>query len=200
MERQPTPREHAGAQLLRQYQDAGRPFDGIHQMLLPHLRDLRRAEPRPSDHGQLAADVAGLGFTDHHRPATSWPNLVIDRSVLLSYARLDNEIVGAALVDAAHDSACRIVVSSLAYLRAAPALVGAGGEQRVLGFLRHLAGVEVADLTFRQADIISRLDTGEPSDVVHTALLALQHRCVVGTLEPVAYHRIGCLRTLDLSA
>ncbi len=195
-------REHAGARILRQYQDAGRWFDGIYQMLLPHLRDHRRAEPRPADYGQLVADIGHLGFTDYHRPLTTWPNLVIDESVLLSYAQLDNETVGAALVDAAHDSACQIVVSTLAYLRAAPPLIGTSGEQRVHTLLRHLPGsvTDVADLTFRQADIISRLNTGEPLDVMHTTLLALQHKCVIATLDPSAYHRAGYLRTLNLAA
>ena len=45
-----------------------------------------------------------------------------------------------------------------------------------------------------------RLDTGERLDVMHTALLALQHRCVIGTSHPATYHRLGYLRTLNVAA
>lgn len=188
----------ASAYLLRQYQDAGKGFDGIHQMLLPHLRENRHTEPRPADFRRLASDIGLLGIADYFGPDRYSPNFVIDESVLLSYARLDNETVGAALVDAAHDSACQIIVSPLAYLWIAPALRGTEGEQRAYRF-RTLGG-DVRELTIRQVEIMSRLDTGERADIVHTALLGLQYRCVIGTLNPGAYHRLGYLRTVNLSA
>ncbi len=61
------------------------------------------------------------------------------------------------------------------------------------------AAVDVPALTFRQADIVARQGTGEHPEVMHTVLLALQHRCVIGTLAPAAYHALGYTRTVDLS-
>ncbi|MFF5082054.1 hypothetical protein ACFY36_33810 [Actinoplanes sp. NPDC000266] len=214
MEPEPTPRERATARLMRQYQQAGPGFDGIHQMLLQHLRDNRHAEARVADSAGLARAVLDLGYTDYRRPHISWPNFVIDASVLRSHARLDNATVGAALVEAVADEACQVIVSPAAYLHVSPDLSGEQ-DQRLYRLLRrmdpaHAAPsddkddpqplVDLPALAFRDADIIARLKTGERPDIVHTALLALRHRCVLGTLDPAAYHRIGYLRTLDLAA
>ncbi|MEU8817461.1 hypothetical protein [Actinoplanes sp. NPDC048796] len=213
MEPEPTSRERAAARLLEQYQSAGNGFDGIHQMLLPHLRENRHAEPRPKDTAALAAAVYRLGYLDYARPHISWPNFVVDASVLASHARLDSLTVGAALVEAVADDTCQVIASPQAYLHVAPGLTGEQ-DQRLYRFLRHLEpatetrekpedsrpAIEVPPLTFRHTDIIARLKTGERPDIVHTALLALHHRCVIGTFDPAAYHRLGYLRTLDLNA
>lgn len=128
--------------------------------------------------------------------------------MLLSFARLDNRTVGAALIDAVADSSCQVIVSPLAYLHIADQLAAVrGADRRLHRMLRHRpadetpesqAVIDVPPLTFRQVDVITQLNTGERLDVMHTALLALHHRCVIGTLEPDAYHRIGYGRVLNL--
>lgn len=182
----------AGAHILREYQDAGRGFDGIEQMLMPHLREHRRAEPRAEDYG-LEPVV----------PGRFRPHLVVDASVLLSYARLDNPTVGAALVEAVADPECRVIVSPLSYLEALP---GAGDRLH-----RLLEAVSSPPVGARQLEAAARLrgpfsdqslilDPEESLAVRHTVLLALLDRCVIGTLDPAPYHRLGYRRTLDLSA
>jgi hypothetical protein len=206
---EPTLRERETAHILRQYQQAGAGFDGIHQVLLSFMREHRRAEPRAEDGGTLSGQVAGLGFIEFGLPVRYRPYFVIDDTVLLSYARLDRETVGAALVDAVHDGDCQVVVSPLSYLRIRDELATIdGGEQRVYRLLRNLnpaaeaddAAVVAPPVTFRHVDVISRLNTGERLDVMHTVLLALQHHCVIGTLEPGIYHHLGYPRTLNLAA
>ncbi|MEU7906485.1 hypothetical protein [Actinoplanes sp. NPDC049118] len=209
MDQQPSSRELASAHILGQYQQAGVWFDGIYQMLLTQLRENRQAEPQPKEYAQLLAHIGGLGFADYRDPAGCRPNFVIDGSVLLSFARLDSQTVGAALIDAVADSACQVIVSPLAYVHIADQLAGVrGADQRLHRILRHrpadenpasAAVVDVPPLTFRQADVITQLNTGERLDAMHTALLALHHRCVIGTLEPEVYHRIGYGRVLNLA-
>jgi hypothetical protein len=209
VDQQPSSCEFASAHILGQYQQAGVWFDGIYQMLLTHLRENRQAEPQPVQYAPLLADISRLGFADYGAPAMCWPNFVIDGSVLLSFARLDNRTVGAALIDAVADSSCQVIVSPLAYLHIADRLVALrGAERRLHRVLRHqpadekpasLAVVDVPPLTFRQVDVITQLNTGERLDVMHTALLALHYRCVIGTLEPEVYHRIGYGRVLNLA-
>jgi hypothetical protein len=201
MDLDPTPREYAGAHILRQYLDAGHAFDGIDQMLLPHLREHRRASPLPADYRPLEADLSDLGFDVWPRPR---PNLAVDATVLLSYARLDNPTVGAALLDAMADVTCRLLVSPLSYLETAPTLAATPGGDERLRRLLHNAYFPGALITppveLRHLEIIARLQSGEPLAVIHTALLALDNRCVIGTLDPAPYHRLGYRRTLDLSA
>ncbi|MET8153677.1 hypothetical protein ACIBSW_33480 [Actinoplanes sp. NPDC049668] len=209
MDQQPSPREFASAHILGQYQQAGLRFDGIYQMLLTHLRENRQADPQPREYAQLLADISRLGFADYRDPVTPWPNFVIDGSVLLSFARMDNRTVGAALIDAVADSSCQVIASPLAYLHIADQLAAArGADQRLHRVLRHRpadetpaspAVVDVPPLTFRQVDVITQLNTGERLDTMHTALLALHYRCVIGTLEPEVYHRIGYGRVLNLA-
>jgi hypothetical protein len=213
VDQQPSSREFAAAHVLGLYQQAGLGFDGIYQMLLTHLRENRQADPRPQEYAGLVADIGRLGFGDYRSPTMTWPNFVIDGSVLMSYARLDNQTVGAALIDAIADSSCQVIVSPLAYLRIAGELpTFHGAEWRLHRLLRHqqppayedspasLAVVDVPPLTFRQVDVITQLNTGERLDVMHTVLLALHYCCVIGTLEPEVYHRIGYRRVLNLAA
>ena len=62
------------------------------------------------------------------------------------------------------------------------------------------AAVEVPPSAFRQIEVITRLNIGERLDAMHTVLLVLPHRCVIGTLEPEIYHRIGHGRVLNPAA
>ncbi|MEV6342543.1 hypothetical protein [Actinoplanes sp. NPDC051851] len=203
MDHQHPARPFAAAHLLDEYQRAGLGLDGIHQMLLTHLRENRRTLPRPEDHAPLAAEIDRLGLTGDHDPAAVHPDFVIDGSVLTSFARLDNATVGAALIDAAADESCRILVSPLAYLRLAadpPAPDDAARRlHRLLNPPSPMAVVETAPLTVRQIDIMTGLKSAERPDTLHTALLALDHRCVIGTLDADTYHRIGYHRVLNLA-
>jgi len=118
--------------------------------------------------------------------------------------------VGAALIDAVADGSCRVIVSPLAYRHVADRLIAVrGAEERVHRLPRHrpagedpasLSVVDVPPLTFRQVDVITQLNTGERLDAMHTVLLALHYRCVIGTLEPDVYHGIGYGRVLNLAA
>ncbi|WP_436535504.1 hypothetical protein [Actinoplanes sp. HUAS TT8] len=126
--------------------------------------------------------------------------------MLSSYARLDNLTVGIALIDAVTDAGCRLISSPLAYLRASAEVYATRGSHR----LRRILTAEpdpdtddriltVPDLAATDITTVVAIDAYEKPDVVHCALLALAHRCVIGTLDPAAYHRLGYLRTLDLT-
>jgi hypothetical protein len=62
-----------------------------------------------------------------------------------------------------------------------------------------LVSIDVHELERDTATVLAALDIEDRPDIAHTALLALSYRCVVATLEPGAYHRLGYLRTVDLS-
>ncbi|WP_106318600.1 hypothetical protein [Actinoplanes italicus] len=137
--------------------------------------------------------------------AVPLPHLILDAEVLISYARLDNQTVGTALVDAVADTSCNIIVSSLSYLRAASRIYGTRAYGRLLRLMdRRPEGdefpfIDVYELERDTATVLAALDIEDRPDIAHTALLALSYRCVVATLEPSAYHRLGYLRTVDLS-
>ncbi|MEU4623286.1 hypothetical protein AB0G04_25355 [Actinoplanes sp. NPDC023801] len=137
--------------IIGEHHATGRVFDGIYQNLLPCLREIRRADPEETQIDGLIRRVQGVTGHRFRVSAVPFPHVILDAEVLVSYARLDSQTVGTALVDAVDDAGCHIAVSSPAYL------------------------------------------------IAHTALLALSYRCVVATLDPGAYHRLGYLRTVDLT-
>ncbi|MFI1989076.1 hypothetical protein [Actinoplanes sp. NPDC020271] len=198
-------RADQASRIISEYHSAGSWFDGLYQNLLPHLREHRESDPRPDDIGSLAETVHRIiGATFAFSPVP-WPYLVVDAGVLLSYARLDSETVGAALIDAVTDPSCRIITSPLSYLNAAARAWGTVGAERLrrLVTLQTDPAVEpvltIPALDLDDVTVLAGISSTEPADVTHTALLALPYRCVIATLDPGAYHRIGYLRTLNLA-
>jgi hypothetical protein len=198
-------RSQEATRIIGEYHAAGNHFDGLYQSLLPRLREFRRTDPAPQRTDGLLVAVQRVTNNRFPAPVVPWPHLALDTGVLLSYARLDNQTVGAAIVDAVTDVSCRLLVSPLAYLQTANLVHGTRGYGRLLRLVREQESPDVeplatvAELDRDTATAIAGLDTeGDPA-VVHTALLALRHRCAVGTLDPAPYHRLGYLHTVNLT-
>lgn len=198
-------RSREATRIISEYHDAGSPFDGLYQNLLPRLREHRRQDPAAAQTDGLLTAVQRLTGNRFPAPVVPWPYFVIDTGVLLSYARLDNQTVGTALVDAVTDASCRIITSPLAYLRAATETYGTRAYGRLQRLVRTGPEAEteplvtIAELDANAVTVIPALDTEHGPDGVHTAVLALTYRCVVGTLDPGPYHQLGYLHTINLA-
>jgi hypothetical protein len=205
-------RDRRVAEVIGDYHAAGNMFDGLYQRLLGHLQDARHTAP--SD-----LETAGLGRalppgSRHTGPSNaidgvrlSSSSVVIDHSGLLDYAGRFGAEIGVVVIDVLRDPGSTVVTSPLALLRLMPALHGTPAEATVRKLLAVPAiplndgdpVAHVPDLTRAEVDLITRLNTGERPDVVHTALLALRWRCWIATHQPSVYHRLGYRRTLALT-
>jgi hypothetical protein len=198
-------RSREATRIISEYHQAGNHFDGLYRSLLPQLRENRRRDPSAGQTDGLLSAVQRVTGNRFPAPVMPWPYLTVDTETLLSYARLDNQTVGTAVIDAVTDTSCRILVSPLTYLSAAGQTYGTPAYGRLQRLVADPAGPEaeplvtIPDLDLTAIIAIPGLDAEDRPDVVHTALLALTYRCVVGTLYPGRYHRLGYLRTVDLA-
>lgn len=175
----------------------------MYNRLLAHLHANRRADTTPEHYETLLMNVRRSMRSRFDVPAISWPHLVLDRGVIDSYARLDSQTVGVVIAEAVADPDCRIMVSPLVYLGATVRTYGTRRHGRLLRLFASADGpsaesaINVPTLEPEHIPAIAAIADDRP-DVAHTALIALQHRCVIATTDPGAYHRIGYLRTLDV--
>jgi hypothetical protein len=122
--------------------------------------------------------------------------VVLDRSALLDYARMDSVETGVLVMDVVRDDRAVLRTSPLTLLHCLTVMDGHPASGRVR---RLFPDGTVPTLTRGDADLIARLRAYEPADMVHTALLAVRSGCWIATHDTAAYHRLGYLRTLSLA-
>jgi hypothetical protein len=197
-------RDRRVAEVIRDYHAAGNMFDGLYQRLLGHLKDARHAGPDELETSGLRRAMPGVVLGGVHLSTSS---VVIDHSGLMDYAGRFGAEIGVVVIDVLRDPDSTVVTSPLALLELMPTLHGTPAESTIRKLLAVPATptpdgdpiAHVPDLTRADVDLITRLNTGEPPEVMHTALLALRWRCWIATHHPSVYHRLGYLRTLALS-
>jgi hypothetical protein len=195
------------AEVIRDYHAAGNMFDGLYQRLLGHLQDTRHAGPDELETEGLDHSIRTMPEGTRDGPRLSTSSVVIDRGGLLDYAGRFGAEIGVVVIDVLRDPDSTVVTSPLALLELMPTLHGTPAEATVRKLLAVPAIpapggdpiAHVPDLTRAEVDLITRLNTGERPDIVHTALLALRWRCWIATHDPGIYHRLGYLRTLALA-
>jgi hypothetical protein len=181
--------------ILREYHMAGRSFAGLHERLLDNLA---AARAQPAAEHETIGLRRGISRVGGHLPRSGddWCSVVLDRSALLDYARMDAVETGVLVMDVVRDARATLRTSPLTLLHCLTAVYGHPASARVR---RLFPEGTVPTLTGDDADLIARLRAYEPADMVHTALLAVRSSCWIATHDTAAYHRLGYLRTLSLA-